>query len=95
MDAVASIDTTERRLHGGRYPRCVLAAKRRRCPVRPRAPAVRWRRDIDRRRSIDRAAHGALRTMGLDWGVVDGAAVRLRQARGLLAAVPSERGGQA
>ena len=52
-------------------------------PLRVRAGL--WRRDGDRRRSVDRAAHGALRVMGADGGPVDGAAVRLREVRGRLA----------
>lgn len=41
------------------------------------------RRDVDQRRSRDRAAHGALMRMGIDPGPLHGAQERLRVVRAL------------
>jgi hypothetical protein len=42
---------------------------------------AQWRRHADHLRSRDRAAHGALKVLGIFPGPVEGARARLRQAQ--------------
>jgi len=44
-----------------------------------------WRRHVDHLRSQDRAAHGALKALGLDPGRVEGAKARLQEVRAEIA----------